>query len=40
MGGDTEKEILKILEEAIAREKAANGLYSRGASLTDNQEDF
>ena len=36
MGGDTEKEILKILEEAIKREQAAFKLYSRGKELAEN----
>lgn len=38
MGGETEKEILKILEEAIKREQAANRLYERGASLAEKGE--
>jgi rubrerythrin len=38
MGGDTEKEILSILEEAIKRERAAHNLYSRGASLAEKSE--
>ena len=36
MSGETEKEILKILEEAIKREQAAFKLYRRGMGLTDN----
>ena len=36
MGGETEKEILRILEEAIKREQAACKLYNRGMELTDN----
>lgn len=36
MGGETEKEILRILEEAIRREQAAYKLYSRGMELSDN----
>ncbi len=36
MGGETEKEILRILEEAIQREQAACNLYSRGRDLSDN----
>jgi len=38
MGGDTEKEILAILEEAIKRERAAYNLYSRGAGLAQKKE--
>jgi len=38
MGGDTEKEILHILEEAIKREQAAQALYSRGALLAVHPE--
>lgn len=38
MGGDTEKEILSILEEALKRERAAYNLYSRGASLAEKTE--
>jgi rubrerythrin len=38
MSGDTEKEILKILKEAIQREQAAYKLYSRGRDLSDNAE--
>ncbi len=37
MSGETEKEILKILEEAIKREKAACQLYRRGMDLAENQ---
>ncbi len=36
MSGETEKEILKILVEAMKREIAAQNLYKRGAELTDN----
>ena len=36
MSGETEKEILKILEEAIKREQAACNLYNRGMELIDN----
>ena len=36
MSGETEKEILKILEEAIKREKAAYTLYRRGMKLAEN----
>lgn len=38
MGGDTEKEILSILEEAMKRERAAYNLYSRGASIAEKRE--
>ena len=38
MGGTTEQEILRILEEAIKREQAAFKLYSRGESLAGKQE--
>ena len=38
MGGETEKEILSILEEAIKRERAAFNLYSRGAGLAEKKE--
>ena len=38
MSGDTEKEILKILKEAIQREQAACKLYSRGRDLSDKTE--
>jgi rubrerythrin len=38
MSGDTEKEILKILKEAIQREQAAWKLYSRGRDLSDKAE--
>lgn len=38
MSGETEKEILKILEEAIQREKAAYRLYSRGSELSGKSE--
>ena len=38
MGGDTEKEILAILEDAIKRERAAYKLYSRGAELAEKEE--
>lgn len=37
MGGETEKEILGILEEAIKREQAASKLYRRGMELAENQ---
>jgi len=38
MGGETEKEILKILEDAISREQSAYRLYSRGESLAEKGE--
>ena len=38
MAGDTEKEILAILEEAMKRERAAYNLYNRGAGLAENEE--
>lgn len=38
MGGETEKEILAILEEAIRREQAAHQLYSRGRDLAGKDE--
>ena len=38
MGGETEKEILAILEEAIRREQAACQLYSRGKTLAGKDE--
>ena len=38
MGGETEKEILAILEEAITREQAAWRLYSRGKALAGKGE--
>ena len=37
MGGETEKEILKILDEAIKREQAAFKLYRKGMELAENQ---
>ncbi|MBI5177716.1 MAG: hypothetical protein HZA04_00470 [Nitrospinae bacterium] len=33
MGGETEKEILKLLEEAMQRERTAEDLYRTGAEL-------
>ncbi len=33
MGGETEKELLKILEVAVDREKGAQDLYKKGARL-------
>jgi len=33
MGGDAEKEILKLLEEAMQRERSAEDLYRTGAEL-------
>ena len=38
MSGALEKEILKILEEAIQREQAAYKLYKRGSELSDKSE--
>jgi len=38
MSGETEKEILKILEEAIQREQAAHKLYIRGRELSNKAE--
>jgi len=38
MSGETEKEILEILEEAIRREQAAYKLYSRGSELAEKEE--
>ena len=38
MGGETEKEILRVLEEAIKREQSAQALYSRGAQLAVHPE--
>lgn len=38
MAGETEKEILLIIEEAIKREKAAQALYIRGAQLAVHPE--
>ena len=38
MGGDTEKEILDILEDAMLREKAAHKLYKRGEEISENGE--
>lgn len=38
MSGETEKEILAILEEAIRRERAAWQLYSRGEALAGKEE--
>ena len=35
MSGEVEKEVLKILEEAILRERAAYKLYNRGMELSD-----
>lgn len=37
MSGEIEKEILRILEEAIKREQAAYKLYNRGAELSDDR---
>lgn len=38
VSGETEKEILAILEEAIRREQAAHALYSRGEALAGKEE--
>ncbi|MCL7489053.1 MAG: hypothetical protein M8357_12875 [Desulfobulbaceae bacterium] len=38
MSGEVEKQILKILEEAIQRERAAYALYSRGRELSEKAE--
>lgn len=38
MGGDTEKEILKLLEDAIAGERAAEDIYRVGAELAKRPE--
>lgn len=38
MGGEIEKEILKILEDAIQREQAAYKLYRRGEELAGMSE--
>lgn len=38
MGGETEKELLKLLETALARERAAEDLYRIGAELTQRPE--
>ena len=38
MGGETEKELLKLLETALARERAAEDLYHRGAELAQRPE--
>lgn len=38
MSGETEKEILTILEEAMQREKAAYKLYRRGCELSSKSE--
>ena len=38
MGGKIEKEILAILEDAMAREKAAHRLYKRGADIAEKEE--
>ena len=37
MAGDDEKEILRILDLALKREKASKDLYSRAAELADKQ---
>lgn len=38
MGGDTEKELLKLLETALASERAAEDLYRIGAELAKRPE--
>ena len=38
MGGEIEKEILGILEDAIQRERAAYKLYRRGRDLAEKGE--
>jgi len=38
MAGETEKEILSILDDAIRREVAAQKMYQRGAALAENAE--
>lgn len=38
MSGETEKEILGILEDAIQRERAAFKLYNRGKELAEKGE--
>lgn len=38
MGGDTEKELLKLLETALASERAAEDLYRIGAELAPRPE--
>ena len=38
MGGEAEKEILEILEDAMLREKAAHKLYKRGEEISEKEE--
>ncbi len=38
MGGETEKELLKLLETALASERAAEDLYRVGAELAQRPE--
>ncbi len=38
MGGDTEKELLKLLENALASERAAEDLYRIGAEMAARPE--
>ena len=38
MSGETEKEILKILEKAISREIAAHDLYARSEEIAPKEE--
>lgn len=38
MGGEIEKEILGILEEAMLRERAAHKLYTRGGEIAQQEE--
>jgi len=38
MGGDTEKELLKLLEDALVRERSAEDLYRHAAELASRPE--
>ncbi len=38
MGGDTERELLKLLEDALGRERSAEDLYRVGAQLATRPE--
>jgi len=38
MSGETEKEILDILEKALGREKSSGDEYSRAAEIAENRE--
>lgn len=38
MGGETEKELLKLLETALASERAAEDLYRIGAEMAQRPE--